>query len=100
MKRLRLHPEARGELSEAAVWYEQDYPGRGVRFRDAIDREMGRILAAPHTFPRWRRTDVRVAVLPTFPYTLFFRVEGLAVVVYAVAHQKRRPGYWRRRLSP
>jgi toxin ParE1/3/4 len=99
VKRLRLHPEAGIEAAEASDWYENDYPGRGARFRDAMDVEVRRILAAPHTFPLWRRRrDVRVAVVPSFPYTLIFAPEGNVVVLYAVAHDKRRPGYWRNRL--
>ena len=47
---------------------------------------------ALRAFPLWlRRRDVRVAVVLSFPYTLIFAVEGNVVVLYAVAHDKRRP---------
>lgn len=97
--RLRFHPEARRELAEAILWYEDDYPGRGVRFRNAAERELGRVLAAPTTFPKWRRhAHARCVVIPRFPYTVIFVAEPPVVFVYAVAHDKRRPGYWVARL--
>jgi len=97
---LRHHPEARAEFADAVEEYEDDYPGRGVRFRDAVGREFRRIGTVPHTFPTWgRRKDVRQVVVPNFPYKVIFRVEDEAAVIYAVAHDKRRPGYWQKRLK-
>jgi hypothetical protein len=44
--------------------------------------------------------DVRQARVHRFPYRLVFFVEGESVLVVAVAHLRRRPGYWRERLTP
>jgi plasmid stabilization system protein ParE len=97
---LILHPAAQREYDEAIAWYEEDYPGRGRRFREAVRGEIARIRAeGAHTFPRWRRTTFRAVVVPRFPYTLIFREEPTCVMIYAVAHHKRRPGYWRKRLQ-
>lgn len=94
---LRFHPAARAELHEAGLRYDDDYPGRGERFRGEIARELERVLAA---FPLWRRrTDARVCVVPHFPYSLIFVVAAGIVAVYAVAHHRRRPGYWQARLA-
>jgi plasmid stabilization system protein ParE len=91
---LQLHPEARAELRAANRWYEDDYPGRGERFEAAVDAELQHIRAAPRSFPFWRRrSDVRACVVPRFPFTVFFIAETNGVTVYAVAHDKRRPGY-------
>ncbi|MFO0593420.1 MAG: type II toxin-antitoxin system RelE/ParE family toxin [Polyangiaceae bacterium] len=99
--RFRLHPDADAELYAAVYWYQADYPGRGIRFYRAVQTELDRIREAPRSFPYWRRAlDVQACVLPRFPYTLFFIAGPSEVTVYAVAHQKRRPGYWRSRLPP
>jgi mRNA-degrading endonuclease RelE of RelBE toxin-antitoxin system len=37
--------------------------------------------------------------LHTFSYNLVYVVESDEIVILAVAHHKRRPGYWRGRLS-
>ena len=98
--RMRFHPEARQELADAVLWYEDDYPGRGRRFQDAVERELERVLTAPLSFPKWgRRTEARSVAIPRFPYTVIFVTVASGVVVYGVAHDKRRPGYWRRRLT-
>lgn len=97
---VELREEARRELLEAIAWYEEDYPGRGRRFYRAVMGELRRIGEAPHTFPRWRRSrDVRVAVVPRFPYSLFFVIDEDGPRVYAVAADKRRPGYWKNRIG-
>jgi toxin ParE1/3/4 len=98
--RVRFHPAARVELHEAGLWYDDDYPGRGERFRNAIAHELERVLTAPLSFPTWRgRKDVRVCVVPRFPYSVIFVADTEGVAVYAVAHHKRRPGYWQKRVD-
>ena len=98
---LRLHPEAEREFDEAVSWYQDDYPGRGLRFFEAVHTELRRIREAPQSFPTWRRRkDVRVCVVPRFPYALIFGASSKDWTVYAVAHDKRRPGYWQKRIPP
>ncbi len=33
-------------------------------------------------------------VLHDYPYTLIYRMTPEAIIIVAVAHQSRRPGYW------
>ncbi len=40
---------------------------------------------------------MRKRVLGRFPFTIHFRFDAREIVIMAVAHQKRRPGYWSRR---
>lgn len=64
---LILHEEAKRERFNAIAWYEEDYPGRGRRFFDAVKGVLARIQEAPHTFPRWsRRSALRYAIVPGF----------------------------------
>jgi plasmid stabilization system protein ParE len=99
--RPRLHPDAEAEYRAAAEWYDDDYPGRGDRFVDQVEASFARVREAPRSFPFWRRRrDVRACVVPRFPFTVFFVAEPEGVMVYAVAHDKRRPGYWQRRIPP
>ncbi|MDQ3776111.1 MAG: type II toxin-antitoxin system RelE/ParE family toxin [Pseudomonadota bacterium] len=48
---------------------------------------------------RWKRADyaTRRFMLPNFPFSIVYRVQQDAVEVVAVAHHRRRPGYWRGR---
>src|SRR6185436_15268320 len=44
------------------------------------------------------QSGTRRYVFPTFPYSLVYFVENDTLNVVAVAHDKRKPGYWRNRL--
>lgn len=96
---VRFHPAARHELAEAAVWYEQHREGLGSelqRMRDALKR----IASNPAAWPRWPELpEVRVFPLSRFPFLLPYFLDEAQLVVLAVAHTRRRPGYWHERLQ-
>jgi plasmid stabilization system protein ParE len=93
--RVELRPEAFEELVDAVEWYERDYPGRGVRLRLAVDRALARIAEQPISFAE--RLGARAAPVARFPFVVFYEVvDERTVKVLAVAHEKRRPGYWRK----
>jgi plasmid stabilization system protein ParE len=96
-QRLRFFDEAAEEIEEAASWYGQRSDVARAAFLSEIDRALDAILDAP---PRWPAyvDGTRRYVCQTFPYTVVYFVEGESVVVVAVAHEKRRPGYWRGRM--
>jgi plasmid stabilization system protein ParE len=71
--------------------------GRSKPFRNAIDRAVQQIAAGPEqgspfrTHYRWVRTR-------RFPYVLYYHIlDADHVVLLAVAHARRRSGYWLRR---
>jgi toxin ParE1/3/4 len=98
VKALRILPEAEEELAEAAAWYEEKRTGLGIELIAVVDRAFEEIADAPLSWGLWRDDrPYRRKVLAHFPYLIFFRVEGDTVVVMAIAHAKRRPGYWAER---
>lgn len=98
MKVVRLSPEAVDELVEAAVWYRARQPGLELEFLAEVDRVLPLIRNSPASFPRLLDVPedlvIRRALLPRFPYAVIFMDLGTQVRVLAVAHAKRRPGYW------
>lgn len=87
---------AREELSVAADWYDEQRPGLGVEFVVEIGEAVAQIRDNPEGWPRWREDrPYRKRFLTRFPYVLFYVVaaEGHVEVV-AVAHARRKPGYW------
>ena len=98
MKRSRFHPEARLEARSAASWYRERSSEAARSFTSAVAEGMQAIRERPEAWPTWRRADVRRKVLHKFPYSMFYIVERGVVVIVAVAHHKRRPGYWIPRL--
>jgi plasmid stabilization system protein ParE len=96
---LILSPGAKREYHNAIAWYEDDYPGRGRRFFEAVEGVFKRIRQEPLAFQQWgRRSELRFVVVPHFPYRVIFCEEPNGIVVYAVAHTKLRAGYWRKRV--
>ena len=95
-----LHRLALREYQTARRWYAQRSPQAAQRFQDEVARAVQRIASNPdqgpiyHVVYRWVRTR-------NFPYLLYYRRVGPNhLLVTAVAHARRRPGYWLRRTFP
>lgn len=91
-----FHPDADAELDEAAVFYESRVRGLGQSFASEVDRTISLIREFPKAGSPSGRT-ARKALVDRFPYSIIYRHTADAVVIVAVAHGRRRPGYWRRR---
>jgi plasmid stabilization system protein ParE len=103
MKPVRLAPEAAREVDEAAGWYESRQAGLAVRFLDELDQTLLQIRRHPSAFPCLEDVpadlEVRRALMSRFPYGLIFLELRKDIRVVAVAHAKRRPGYWIHRIK-
>ncbi len=92
---------AERELVDGARWYEEREAGLGDAFLTEVSRALDSVAAGPDQYPfeEWNRSQrvVRRCPLDRFPYQLVFEVCPDRVVILAVAHYRRRPGYWRRR---
>jgi len=91
-----LRPEAQADLATARDWYEQQRPGMGDTFIDAVDEVHGRIAAMPELHPLVLR-GVRRTKLRGFPYLTYYRVLSDRVEVIAVLHGSRDPSVWQDR---
>jgi hypothetical protein len=95
---LRIHRLAVAEIDHEVDYYESCSVGLGVELEDEIDSLLETILQFPQAAPQWRdRPDRRVAVLDRFPFTLVYQIKTKEIVILALAHMSRRPGYWSRR---
>jgi plasmid stabilization system protein ParE len=94
--KLEFHPEAELELIEAAAHYEGLVPGLGRRFAAEVKRATEVLLEHPEIGAR-ADPDLRRFSLNRFPFTLFYSATSATLTVHVVAHQRRRPGYWRSR---
>jgi toxin ParE1/3/4 len=95
---LRLHRLAVEEIDREVDYYESIHVDLGAELEDEIDEALAMILRFPELGAPWKhRTDRRVFVLSRFPFTLPYQMVGDEIVVLALAHMRRRPGYWLRR---
>ena len=90
---VRFHPAARIELLEARVWYEERSPLSAVAFIQEVDAAVSRIAEEPLRY-QLLEYGTRRAPLQRFPYNIVYRIGAAEITIVAVAHQKRRPGYW------
>lgn len=100
---VRYHPEALAELRADVAWYEDRGVGLGDRFEASVDYVVDAIHEWPESgevWPGWASIPaVRSRRVAGFPYRLVYFVNDSELVVVALAHEKRRPGYWRERVE-
>jgi plasmid stabilization system protein ParE len=96
MSRIEFHPEALLELEAAQAWYRERDLLLARAFGAEIVRAISTISDHPDRFPRNRGNEHRL-VLQQFPFSIIYRIRDNDVFVTAVAHQRRRPNYWRSR---
>jgi hypothetical protein len=92
-----FHPAARHELLEAADFYDLESRGLGTEFLNEVERAMVNIIAHPEASPALLGS-VRKRAIARFPYSVVYSVSEVGVCVSAIAHNSRRPFYWRGRL--
>jgi toxin ParE1/3/4 len=91
-----FHPEAAIEFEEAAAFYESKVAGLGKSFSAEVERTVGFIQEFPDAGASVN-TNLRRVLVDRFPYAIVYQRTVDSVVIIAVAHQRRRPGYWRGR---
>lgn len=92
----QFHPEARDEFAATVDFYEGAVPGLGRRFRDAVAATMARLDAFPAS-GTLTTAGFRRAMVSGFPYDIIYSAGPDVIQVLALAHQRRKPGYWRSR---
>ena len=90
----RFHKAAASEHLESVAFYESRLAGLGADYLAEFEAAMVRVCAAPASCPIDCPPDIRIARLKRFPFNILFRQRDESLQVLAVAHQRRRPGYW------
>ena len=95
---LRFHPEVADEIRKAKDWYGQRSEAVKGQLVSALRRafqQLGNDASAGVNYLH----GTRRLRLKKFPFILVYRIKGGATDIVALAHTKRRPGYWRQRLK-
>lgn len=88
-----ISPEADRELSDGAVYYAQEgNPDLGFAFVAEFERALNLLCVQPQLGASWRGR--RRFPLRRFPYSIIYYIKGDELRVIALAHHRRRPGYW------
>lgn len=92
-----LSPDAEAELDQAAAYYlDQASVAVAGAFLDEFERAARLIVEYPGLGTPASRGR-RLMPMRRFPFSLLYRVKGTEIRISAVAHHRRRPGYWRHR---
>jgi toxin ParE1/3/4 len=97
MTPMRLLPEAKEELLAAARFYESEQAGLGRSLLEHVRRIL-RLIAERPSASRIERGEVRVRSVSRFPYRIYYRARADEIVIVAVGHRRRKPGFWRSRI--
>ena len=93
--KVRFLRAAEREMYGSADRYNEQRPGRGDNFLREVRAAVQDIAEYPIRWPGSKLSRRRV--LTKFPFTVHYRFDTKELIVLAVAHGRRRPGYWKHR---
>jgi plasmid stabilization system protein ParE len=97
LKPFHFHPAADIEIDAAYAWYLEESLQAAKGFSEELYPAVNRVQAMPQLYPRYLYGTQRL-VLHKYPFSVVFRELQDEIQIIAVAHAKRRPGYWQKRL--
>ena len=99
----RILSPALEEIVGAATWYDSQAAGLGGEFWQIVDDTMKAIGQNPHRYPQSEFAtsdlDLRYVYIKRFKHIVHFAIESSEVLVVAVTHAARKPGYWINRVG-
>lgn len=96
-RRIEFHPLAIEDIEGAVRWYAQQSESAPLALLDDFDAAVDAVSNTPDRWPRFG-FGTRRFLLKRFPFAVVYRVRDEVIQVVAVAHVRRRPGFWRTRL--
>lgn len=91
-----FHPEALNEYAEAVRYYTEQRVEVAQAFINAIEDTVSRIRESPTRYTAIEE-DVRRCMARRFPYGVLYTIEPDYILILAIVHCSREPGYWKRR---
>jgi len=94
---VRFLTVAQQEVDDKVQWFNERAEGKGLEFLDELDRAIRRMRKFPLAAFEIE-TEIRRTLIARFPYSVVYGIDNETIVVIAVAHSHRKPGYWIDRL--
>ena len=91
-----FHPEALTEYADAVRYYTEQRTEVAQAFIDAIEDAVYRIRESPTRYNAID-DDVRRCMTRRFPYGILYTIEQDYILILAIMHCSREPGYWKSR---
>ncbi|HEV2945819.1 MAG TPA: type II toxin-antitoxin system RelE/ParE family toxin [Gemmataceae bacterium] len=93
---LDFHSAAIREARQAYRWYLRRSALAADRFRKALEAALAQIIESPDRWPAYLH-GTRYRLLRRFPFFVIYRIRADRLQVIAVAHYRKKPGYWKAR---
>ena len=97
-RQIDVHPEAVAEARAAVQWYRERSTSAADAFLVELDLAVERIAENPEMYPHYVR-GTRRYLLQRFPFYLVYREIAGKLEIVAIAHGRRKPGYWKKRVA-
>ena len=94
--RIEFHTAALQEIIDYARYYENKLQGLGADFTSELHRLLALLNENPE-IDAVLEASYRRLLFDRFPFVLIYRTKGATLRILAVAHQRRKPGYWKGR---
>jgi len=92
-----IHPEAEAEFEAAIKFYNEREEGLGDDLYYEVFAAIDLIFEFPNSWQQYSHRTRR-CFCNRFPFSVIYRHTDAELTIYAVAHQSRKPGYWKDRL--
>ena len=96
--KIEFHLQVQEEFTEEASYYERQIPALGTSFISELESAVPLLEVHPKLGAEFE-SPFRYLPMRRFPHSLIYAIESRCIWIVAVAHQKRRPGYWRERIG-
>jgi plasmid stabilization system protein ParE len=97
MKPVSVHPEAEAEADGAFEWYWARSESAALGFDAELRKAFSALQMNPRIYASYLQGTRRI-MLNRYPFYVVFRVRPRTIQIVAIAHAKRRPGYWKGRI--
>lgn len=98
LRQVEYHPDAKIEIREAVIWYDDKADGLGLEFLLEVRNAESLICQDPELWPIYEE-GTRRYLIQRFPFAVIYLLSVEKIQIVSVAHCKRRPGYWKDRLN-
>ena len=98
MIKLRFLPDAETEFLKEVMYYSATGTGIGIKFQQAVEDTVRRAVAVPSGGAP-APNGTRRRPVKGFPFSVIYRPSATEILIVALVHHRRKPGYWLRRIQ-
>ena len=95
---IRFLEEAADEIVDAVHYYNRERPGFGFEFSIEVRNALARIKKYPDAWPEISK-NIHKCIINRFPFAVLYSQYPEYILVVAIMHMKRKPGYWKKRVE-